>query len=313
MQLPLIASSPQPTSTYDLLRARGVHRQPEGWAVTGAADVDAALTSPLLRVVAPAVPDGEAADLVSRMARFSDGEQHRRRRAVVEQLLPPVEGLQEAARARATQELDRAEALVDAMVLARTVPVAVLADALAAGDVGADVGELCDALAPSLLPGRPSGDDAARAVREAVTAAGCWTAEQVDAVISLLFQARDATAALIGGALLHGAPVEQVLRAQAPTQCTLRVAAQDVPLAGASVPAGDRVWVLLGSVPDAEPPMTFGRGAHACPGAAQATALARGVVEALVTGGWRRVAEQPVQWEPRPNLRMPSLVLVERS
>jgi cytochrome P450 len=70
--------------------------------------------------------------------------------------------------------------------------------------------------------------------------------------------------------------------------------------------------VLLGAVPDAAPPMAFGRGAHACPGAAQATALAHGVVEAFTTGGWR-VTGPPVQWEPRPNLRMPAQVLMERS
>jgi hypothetical protein len=98
------------------------------------------------------------------------------------------------------------------------------------GPLEAEAGRLCDALAPSLLPDRPSGDAAARALHESVTAAGSWNPEQVDALISLLVQARDATAALIGGA----------------------------------------------------------------------------------TGGWR-VTGPPVQWEPRPNLRMPAQVLMERS
>lgn len=310
MDLTSIASSPQPRSAYDVLRPRGVHGQPQGWVVSSETDVTAALTSPLLRVTPPPLPDGAAARLVSRMARFSDGDEHVRRRALVVDLLPAVDGLREVAQARTADELGHPGGVVDAMRLARTVPVAVLAAALGAGNVTALVGELCDALAPSLLPERPPGDDAALALRDAVAAAGAWGDEQVDAVVSLLFQARDATAALIGGALLHDG---QVLAGPAPAQCTLRVASQDAPLGEATVPAGERVWVLLGAVPDASPPMTFGRGPHACPGAAQALALAHGVVDALTAGGWRLVPGQPVQWEPRPNLRVPAQVLVERS
>lgn len=313
MDLASIASGAQPQSAYDLLRPRGVHRLREGWVVSSEADVTAALTSAWLQVTAPMLPDGEAAGLVRRMARFSEGDEHVRRRALLVDLLPPVDGLQETARAGAAHELGRAEGIVDAMGLARTVPVAVLAAALRAGDVTAQVGELCDALAPSLLPKRPAGDDVAGVLRDAVAAAGPWDDEQVDAVLALLFQARDATAALIGAALLHDGGIQQVLRTQAPTQCTLRVASRDVPLGVATVPEGERVWVLLGAVQDAAPPMTFGRGRHACPGADHAVALAQGVLDALTNGGWRRVAEQSVTWEPRPNLRMPTRVLVERS
>jgi cytochrome P450 len=305
MDLASIASSPQPASAYDLLRPRGVHRRPQGWVVSSEPDVTAALTSRGLAVAPPPLPDGQAAQLVRRMARFSDGDEHRRRRAHVLDLLPPTDGLQEAARTRTARELGPADGVVDAMHLARTVPVTVLAAAIGAGDVATLVGELCDALAPSLLPERPSGDAAAKALRDTVAAAKPWDADQVDAAISLLFQARDATAALIGGALLRDG--------QAPTQCTWRVAAQDVSLGGATVSAGERVWVLLGAVPEATPPMTFGRGPHACPGSAHALAVAQGVVEAFLADGWRVLPGQPMRWDPRPNLRVPAQVLMERS
>lgn len=61
------------------------------------------------------------------------------------------------------------------------------------------------------------------------------------------------------------------------------------------------------------PPATFGAGPHRCPGAAHAVALATGVLTALRADGWRPVPGQPVNYEPRPNLRLPSTVLVDRT
>jgi cytochrome P450 len=139
-----------------------------------------------------------------------------------------------------------------------------------------------------------------------------------------LFQARDATAGLIGLALSAAAGHPQATaadlvglaeRADPPVQCTRRVAARPVTIGGVTIPAGALVWVLLATADrgDPWPPATFGGGPHACPGRPAATALARGVVGAILDGGWRPVPGLAPGYEPRPNLRIPVSVLLERS
>jgi hypothetical protein len=59
-------------------------------------------------------------------------------------------------------------------------------------------------------------------------------------------------------------------------------------------------------------PATFGAGPHGCPGAAHASAIAGQVVTVLRDDGWRPVTGQRVEYEPRPNIRMPVRVLVTR-
>lgn len=273
------------------------------------------------------------------MARFTDPPQHDRRRAVLERLLPDVVGLAGAASQQTSAAIGARTGVIDAMPLAKVVPVSVLAGALGVPDahlpqVAALTGALCDALAPSLdaLPATSRGDDAADVLIDLLTATSAWDHEQVIAAAGLLFQARDATAALIGGALLTdraahpsecddgpfpydpAAAVERALRHAAPVQCTRRTTSTDALLAGVPVPAGEPVWVVLAAAEDGGPeqPMTFGAGVHACPGAAHAVALARGVLTGLDRAGYRTVPEQDVQHEPRPNLRTPVAVLVRR-
>ena len=53
-------------------------------------------------------------------------------------------------------------------------------------------------------------------------------------------------------------------------------------------------------------PATFGAGPHACPAAAHAVAMTRGVLSALRADGWQLVPGQPV----RPNLQLPAAVLM---
>jgi cytochrome P450 len=266
------------------------------------------------------------------MARFSDGIEHARRRVLLEQLLPESTPLETAARRWVAAAAQRGPETWDVMPLARAVPVLVLAEALGvpAGQlrrVGDLVGRLCDALAPSLgVPGcEPGGDEAARQLPPLLADIGPWSAELTVAVVGLLFQARDATAALIGAAMLTGASatdtesgtaasVEVALREAAPVQCTRRTSVEDLSLGGATVPAGAPVWVILAAAEQGmpHPPATFGAGPHACPGADHAVALARGVLAGLAAAGWRPVPEQPVRYEARPNLRMPAAVLVYR-
>lgn len=291
-------------------------------------DVTAALASPALSVALPDAPGGEASRLQARMARFSDGALHAHRRALLETVLPDAHGLEAAAAGRTTALLGgRAAGRFDVMPLARTIPVWTLSSALGVAparleEVVTATSRLCDALAPSLRPG-PADEDADLAAAELTgVLEPLGHEEHVAAGVGVLFQARDATAALIGGALLAegaepdgdpGPRIERALRHEAPVQCTRRIAVADLVVGGVPVPRGAAVWVMLAAAkrsPSA-PPATFGAGPHACPGAALAVALARGVIASLHANGWRPVPGQSVAYEPRPNLRLPARVLVE--
>lgn len=336
----LLATAPVLDPQHAQLRERGVHRRDGGWVIGRTGDVVEALSSPALIVaLGSRASQGGARRLQAQMARFTDPPQHGRRRAVLERLLPDVVGLAGAASQETSAAVRAWTGGIDVMPLAKVVPVSVLAGALGVPvahrpQVAVLTGALCDALAPSLgePPATSRGDDAAGALIALLTATSSWDHEQVIAAAGLLFQARDATAALIGGALLTdraahpsecddgpfphdpAVAVERALRQAAPVQCTRRTTSSDVLLAGALVPAGEPVWVVLAAAEDGAPaqPMTFGAGVHACPGAAHAVALACGVLTGLDRAGYRTVPEQDVQYEPRPNLRTPVAVLVRR-
>lgn len=185
---------------------------------------------------------------LARMARFTDGPEHDLRRAELLAVLPAAEGLEEAAFKRAAAGLPD---LVDAAPVARTVPVAVLGEVLGVGDLTRQIGALCDeGTVSDALP------DLART--------------------SVLFQCRDATAALVLMTLADGVLVEDAT----PVERTRR--APDL-------------WVSLVDAP-------YGAGGHACPGREHALALARGVVRAFADYD---VVDRGRD-ERRPNLRMVS-------
>lgn len=316
------------------LRARGVHQRDGEWVVARRGDIATALALPTMSVAVPGLQDepapAAARQMQARMARFTDPPEHTRRRALVERLLPDPAALDAAAQEHTTALLrDCTDDVVDVMPLARTVPVLVLARALGVADGDLDAvtvatGQLCDALAPTLTPRarNSTGDKAARHLTDLLAPVGPWNAEQVAAAAGLLFQARDATAALIGAAVLTEEPggldaaarVDATLRRHAPVQSTRRVTTDDVLLGGIPIPRWASVWLVLAAAEQGPPalPATFGAGPHACPGAAHATALARGVLTALPAARWRPVPGQPVRYEPRPNLRLPATVLIEQ-
>ena len=290
------------------------------------ADAGEILESGAWLVVPPGVADQRAQALLARTARFSEGREHRGRRAAAQALMPGPAGARETARILTARAVAGAGPLLDAMPVARHVPVAALAGCLGIpGDtcdrVAALVGRLCDASAPSLLP-RPPGDGLGNVPAElaAVSAAACGSPSAGEAAVGLMFQARDATAGLVGSALLRagdpggpGGPghpertVEETLRRDSPVQATTRVRAGsgDPPVTA---------WVIL-ATGDAAPGIaaTFGRGRHACPGHAVAAALACGVLDAFGEAGWQAVPGQSVGYEPRPNLRVPHQVLLARA
>jgi cytochrome P450 len=137
--------------------------------------------------------------------------------------------------------------------------------------------------------------------------------------IGLLFQSHDATAGLIGNALvaLAGHPetreraasdpgllhqvLLETLRFDPPVQNTRRFVARDGALAGQAVKEGDVILAVLAAAnrdPALNPDpgrfapfrqdrrmFTFGHGAHACPGETLALAIARTGIEELLRAG----------------------------
>ncbi|WP_410630698.1 hypothetical protein [Amycolatopsis sp. cmx-4-83] len=228
------------------------------------------------------VPLGSVAWLRASVARFSNGPDHVRRRALAVSLLASVGELRDEAFAR-TQGIVAALGEFDVMaVVARPVPVGVLASALGLPDVSADVALVAAAYHPHVTPAAAAEAAVGRLI------AACGRAdEHAAARIGLLVQACDATAGLIGNELsasLSGKPVGQ------PVLSTRRRV------------DGDDVSVSLAGTP-------FGAGPRACPGARHASALATGVLQALQ--GFR-LTETETSWVPAPNLRMPAQLWVTR-
>ncbi|WP_103355476.1 hypothetical protein [Amycolatopsis sp. CA-128772] len=218
------------------------------------------------------------------MARFSNGPDHVRRRALAVDALAPVDAdsLQANAFDR-THRIMTGLDVVDVMAeIARPVPVGVLAEALGLPDVSADVTSVAAAYHPHVTPGA-----AAEAALTRLLAACGGPAEPAAARIGLLVQACDATAGLIGNGLfasLTGKPAEQPVRAT-----RRRIDGEDVTVPLAGTP--------------------FGAGPRACPGSRHAVALATGVLEAL--RGFR-LTERETTWVAAPNLRMPAVLRVTR-
>ncbi|WP_410617184.1 hypothetical protein [Amycolatopsis sp. lyj-109] len=218
------------------------------------------------------------------MARFSNGADHVRRRALAVDLLASVDA--DSLRDKAFSRTYRFAAdltVVDVMAeIARPVPVGVLASALGLPAVSAEVALVAAAYHPHVTPGA----DAEAALGRLITA--CGAADELAAArIGLLVQACDATAGLIGNELfaaLTGKPAEQ------PVLATRRRV------------DGDDVTVSLAGTP-------FGAGPRACPGSRHALALAAGVLEAL--RGFR-LTERETTWVSAPNLRMPAVLWVTR-
>jgi cytochrome P450 len=221
------------------------------------------------------------------VARFSDGPAHTRRRGYAVGLLAVLDPghLRARARVRTAETLVSGEDPVDVMsAIARPVPVGVLASALG---VHSDLTPAVAAAARSYQPHTANDGAADAAVAALVTAFGGAADEPTAARIGLLVQACDATAGLVGAAILAGS-VETALRRDPPVRRTRRVL------------GGREVHLDLTALP-------FGAGPHRCPGSEHAVAIAIGVLDAL--RGWR-VVPGPVDYEPAP--RVPVRMLMTR-
>jgi cytochrome P450 len=277
-------------------------------AVTDPARVRAILADPRYLVPDPGrgAPPGTMHWLRQNVARFSNGADHARRRDLAEQLLRDLDP--EALRTRAGQEaslvIDRAAGSpFDAIALvARRVPGLVLAAGLGAAEPEQVTGQLA-AVAAVYLPGASDPQRADASVARLTELLPAGPAELMAARIGLLIQAYAATAGLIGtsvadGLRAGGRPsagelVGRTLRGHPPVLVTGRVG-----------PDAEAITLDLTSAGrDPADPLAFGSGQHACPGQAQARALAEGAAEPLLARC--RLAVGEISYPAPPALQVP--------
>ncbi|GAA4536805.1 hypothetical protein GCM10023192_35550 [Amycolatopsis samaneae] len=240
--------------------------------------------------VVPPVPDGDSGGvrwLRAAVARFSNGDAHARRRALVLSELVDIDekSLCDKAFAWTRRIVADAGPVLDVMtVIARRVPVGVLAEALGLPDVSADIAVVARAYHPHVEPG-PAAE---AALARLVEVCGGVADEHAAARIGLLIQACDATAGLVASALLSGS----IADAEPPVRSTRRVV-------GGEIVALDLAAAKL----------TFGAGAKECPGRGHAVALVMGILAAL--RGFRVVPGE-IGYEPSVNIRVPLSLPISR-
>ncbi|MBB5938769.1 isocitrate lyase/phosphoenolpyruvate mutase family protein [Streptomyces zagrosensis] len=243
-------------------------------------DVLSALADPALVPELPTAGDGPVGASIgwlrATVCRFSSGESHRRRRAVVEAELARLEpaALWQAAAVGRAGEL-------------RTRVVRSLAQALGMPAPGA-VAEAVIVVAGAYLGGADAGADAAVAqlVRQlAPEPADDAALEVVANRIGLLVQACEATAALVEAAADCGdRPLARVLREHPPARTMRRIAVRATELAGRGIAEGDVVLLDLATAQLTHPvPLAFGAPPRVCPGRAHALALAGGLLQRPLT------------------------------
>lgn len=276
------------------------------------------------------------------VSRFADGQEHRRRRAIVERelaSLPPA-GMRDGAHRRTALFLRGPARRVDVMAtLARRVPMATMASALGIDDEEKAAGAVA-AIAAGYFPG--CGVEAERRADEA-TALLIELLEPADeelvaARIALMVQGCDAIAGLIGNTLhlIQDAPqlathpthalLCEVVRHRPPVRASRRVARVEVQIEGRHIPAGDPVVCSIDAAnhdpeafdrPERFDPLrrgpaslTFGHGIRPCPGSEHAMMLAAAVIDA-VRERCVLLPGAPVPYEPSPALRIPERLEVE--
>jgi cytochrome P450 len=288
--------------------------------ISAADQVRAILADPAYVVPpAAAVPYtefGTLAWLRSLVARFCDGDVHDRRRALVERDLAEIDPdrLRLAAAELTARELaqqSRGEEF-DAMSLARQVPVAVLAAEL--GLTGNGLRRAVDAVITA-APGYPNPDAAwlgtdasVKQLAEALGAAGDLGPQDAELLanrIGLLMQACDATAGLIGNALITAFVVGDSDSVPAADELVAETISNDPPVVRTRRLGPDRQAITLDISS-----CTFGAGRRPCPGADQAVALAVGVLDAILPAC--ELADQPIEYLPSPNLRIPARLMISR-
>jgi cytochrome P450 len=324
-------------TAWEREEARDPFFEPDvGWIVTRHADVAAVFSD--LRFAVPEAPPGNSgmAWLRANVSRFANGERHRQRRALVVAEITRLDRdvLATGAR-RLTADVLPRRGTFDVMSIARRVPMAVLCEGVLGKSTIADAAGDAIAVAAAYALSAPIDSVADEALARLLGA--CGVTEGGAACVGVLAQACDATAALIGNALLasRGLPeaqravpqlVAETLRFDPPAWSTRRVATETVELSGCQIDAGTTVVLHLRAAnrdpavfdgaaefrlqrSARERHLAFGAGHRACPGSSFAVAIAEAVVSTILGRG--AVTETRPDYERSPNLRIPTRVLVE--
>ncbi len=213
------------------------------------------------------------------MARFAHGEDHPQRRAQVVELIDSLDPDAITRLATATTNARLSGQRVDVMRgIADVVPTETLLAALGGGDASAMCVRDVALLAAVIGRGHPSDRTSDDAVERLSRQFAAHPSGSV-AVLSMLYQNHDATAALLIETLdadTHGRP-----RRSAVTR-TLRIATSATRVAGTDVAQGAVVTLDL-----AESGFEYGLGAHRCPGRPLAEAIVTGIMAAITTSGYR--------------------------
>ncbi|MBW8875157.1 MAG: cytochrome P450 [Acidobacteria bacterium] len=328
------------------------------WVAASAEAVTAVLASDLCRVRPPAEPvprallGTPAGEIFRHLVRMNDGPLHGPCKQAVAARLASIGEAQAATASRhwarcLAEELRPADDPGNLAGFHLRLPVYTVASLLG---VPADelrpvaewIGDLAPALAPASTPAQvEQGQAAASSLLELFHSLLAGEGEVAIAnAIGLLFQSHDATAGLIGNALvalgthrdarervaadpdLLPALLLEVLRYDPPVQNTRRFLVRDGVVAGQRMREGDTVLVLLAAA-NRDPAVnedperfelfrqarrifTFGAGAHACPGDALAITIARAGVERLILASLdlERFAAT-VTYRPSANVRIP--------
>ncbi len=337
---------PDPYPLYAALRAahpQGLHHDPALglWVASSAAAVEAVFDHPALRVrppaepVPPAIAGMPSGTVFGGLMRQNDGPAHARGKAWAGDVLGRLGPVAEAARRVAAAGATPRQRPVDTLLF--EAPAQVLWQLLE----GTPPGDLAPQVRALIASWSPTADEAARAAGHSAATALLARLQGDPNRVGLYTQTCEATAGLIGGVLvalqrepglrarwladptLDEALAQEVARHDAPVQNTRRFAAEACEVHGQRLQAGDAILVLLASAnrdPAANPDpdrfdltrtharcYTWGRGGHACPGAA----LSRGIAMALLRA-WHEddapgLEAMTRRWQhrPSPNGRLP--------
>lgn len=331
------------------------------------------LVRPVAEPVPQAIAGSSAGAVFARLIRMNDGPAHARPKHAIGQALAAVDPAAVAGNtARLAATLEQRHGLAGGGAITQWIydlPTCVVADLLGVGaaelqQVARWVADFVRCLSPLSTPEQLAEASAAARIlnqrfaelvqsrtlksgtlldevcRQAAKAG--WTGQEaiVANVVGLLSQTHEATAGLIGNAVvtllsqprleerlradpaLAAALVREVARFDPPVQNTRRFVAHTTSIAGVTLRPGDAVLLLLAAAgrdeqahpqPDVfllersdRPPLGFGHGRHACPGQDLACVIATAAIQHLL-GLPDALGRSGFDWDYRPsaNARLP--------